>query len=159
MKSAYIPAISQSVFFSWESLGILLIIRHCFISYDPTKIPMNSAGNLRKIPEESTWKFPLNFPVDSCLTDNPNFCGDSPPPRIHHPQVFPAESARFSPLGWYRRRKDKKEESRRKKGRCCVDWSIVSADIGSSKDFRSTEGLGEISGGAREMHMNHDGRS
>ena len=40
-----------------------------------------------------------NFPVDSRFTHNPNFSGDSPPPRIHHPQGFPAESARFCPLG------------------------------------------------------------
>ena len=68
---------------------------------NPPKIPMNSAGNLRQIPVESTRKFPLNFSVDSRFTYNPNFSGDSPPPRIHHPQGFPAESAWFCPLGLY----------------------------------------------------------
>ena len=63
---------------------------------NPPKIPKNSAGNLKKIPGESTRKFPLNFPVDSRFTHDPNFSGDSPPPRIHHPQGFPAESGDFA---------------------------------------------------------------
>ena len=60
---------------------------------NPPKIPTNSAGNLREIPEESTRKFPLDFHVDSRFTYNPNFPVDSPPPSIRHPWGFPAESA------------------------------------------------------------------
>ena len=60
---------------------------------NPPKILINSAGNFRVIPEESTWKIPLNFHVDSCFTDNPNFYVDSPPPCTRHLRGFPAESA------------------------------------------------------------------
>ena len=51
---------------------------------NPPKILINSAGNLREIPKESTWKIPLNFHMDYCFTYNPSFPVDSPPPFIRH---------------------------------------------------------------------------
>ena len=63
------------------------------------KIPINSAGNLREIPEESMRKFPLTFRVYSRFTYNPNFHVDSPPPSLCHPRGFLAESAWSCPLG------------------------------------------------------------
>ena len=59
---------------------------------NPPKIPINSAGNVLKIPEESTPKIPLNIHMDSQFTCSPTFRVDSPPPSIRHPQGFPAES-------------------------------------------------------------------
>ena len=87
---------------SLENLWVFSLKSATLLSpMNPPEIPMNSAGNPRKIPGETTLKFPLNFPVDSRFTDNPSFSGDSPPPKIHHHQGFPAKSARFCPLGLF----------------------------------------------------------
>ena len=64
---------------------------------NPPKIPINSA--VQGIPEESTGIIPLNVRVDSRFTYHLTFRADSPPPSIHLPRGFPAESVRFCPLG------------------------------------------------------------
>ena len=66
---------------------------------NPPKIPINSAGNIQEIPEESTGIIPLNVRMDSRFTYHPTFRADSPQPSIPLPRGFPAESARFCPLG------------------------------------------------------------
>ena len=55
---------------------------------NPPKIPINSAGNIREIPEESTGIIPLNVRVDSGFTYHPTFRADSPPPSIR--EILPA---------------------------------------------------------------------
>ena len=65
---------------------------------NPPKVLINSVGNLREIPRESTCEIPLNFHVDSCFTYNPNFPVDYPPENICHSWGFPAEYVWFCPL-------------------------------------------------------------
>ena len=55
---------------------------------NPPKILINSAGNLREIPKESTWKISLNFRADSRFTYNPNF----PWIPLHHVPAIPGDS-------------------------------------------------------------------
>ena len=85
--------------FSWESLGILLKIRRCFISYESTKNPYEFCRESPKNPWRINTEISPQFPVDSRFTHYPNFSRDSPPLRIHHPQGFPAESGWICLLG------------------------------------------------------------
>ena len=54
---------------------------------NPPKI-LNSAGNLREIPKESSWKIHPNFHKDSRFTYNPNYPVDS----LHHVSAIPGDS-------------------------------------------------------------------
>ena len=88
----YIPiliSLKISHDFSWKSPRIPHKILHFLYPLNSPKIPINSTGNLREIPEESTRKFRLKFRVDSRFTyNNPSFHVDSPPPSIRHPRGF-----------------------------------------------------------------------
>ena len=61
--------------------------------------PINSTVKIWEFLEESTWKIPFNFCVNSHFHFNPNFRMVFPPPSTHHPWRFPAESGWFCPLG------------------------------------------------------------
>ena len=99
--SVNFPLISLKIShdFYQESSKIPLKILHFLCSINPPKIPKNSAGNLREIPEESLQKFTLKFRVDSWFNFNPNFCVDSLTPSFRHPRRFHTESTWFWPLG------------------------------------------------------------
>ena len=57
---------------------------------NPPKILIYSAGHLREILKESTWKIPLNFHVDSCsLTTQ-----ISPRIPLRHVSAIPGDSLR-----------------------------------------------------------------
>ena len=68
---------------------------------NPPKILINSAGNLREIPKESTWKIPLNFHMDSRFTYKPNFPVDSLPPLSAIPGDSPQNPCDFAHLGMW----------------------------------------------------------
>ena len=77
-------------YFSWESLGILLKILHCFISYESTKNPYEfcreSPENLGRTNVEISPQFPRGFSFHS----QPKFLRGSPSTKdsLQNPRDF-----------------------------------------------------------------------